>query len=190
MSLCRALVDSIVFQNIIFMVMCIYVRGPTLARLAMVLVLLSIGNTPALRIIRAGTRLTVHRSLPILPMENNTKTIAKRARVEPRTQVHVTMEKLFRIWISSISVRGSDMIVLDIVLKLWIEPITLSIHHATEKFYRVRVVSKSPKFGWNLENFEKSQYFKNVVEGGACSTSYPSGNQVDGSPLVALLVRR
>ena len=33
------------------MVMCICVRGPTLARLAMVLVLLSIGNTPALRVI-------------------------------------------------------------------------------------------------------------------------------------------
>ena len=37
-SLIRALVDEIVFGNNIFMVMCIYVRGPTLARLAMVLV--------------------------------------------------------------------------------------------------------------------------------------------------------
>ena len=40
-------------------------RGSTLARLTIVSVLLSIGNTPALRVIRAGTRLTVHRSLPI-----------------------------------------------------------------------------------------------------------------------------
>ena len=54
-------------------------------------------------------------------MESNTKTIAKRARVEPRTQVHVTMEKLFWIRISSISGLGGDMIVLDNVLKIGIE---------------------------------------------------------------------
>ena len=55
MSLSRALVDDISIQNNFFMVMCIYVRGPTLARLAMVLVLLSIGNTPALRVtLQAG----------------------------------------------------------------------------------------------------------------------------------------
>ena len=51
------------------MVMCTCVRGSTPARLAMVLVLLSIEKinafwVPALRVIRAGTRLTVHRSLP------------------------------------------------------------------------------------------------------------------------------
>ena len=54
-------------------------------------------------------------------MESNTKTIAKRARVDPRTQVHMTMGKLFCImfvwnecWVISI-------IILDNVLKLWIE---------------------------------------------------------------------
>ena len=31
----------------------------------------------------------------VFPMESNTKTIAERARVEPRTQVHMTMKKLF-----------------------------------------------------------------------------------------------
>ena len=51
-------------------------------------------------------------------MESNTKTIAKRARVEPRTQMHMTMKKLFWIRISSISVRGSDIIVLDNKLKI------------------------------------------------------------------------
>ena len=40
----------------------------------------------------AETRLTVYRRLD---MESNTKTVAKRARVEPRTQVHVTTKKLF-----------------------------------------------------------------------------------------------
>ena len=74
-------------------------------------------------------------------MESNTKTIAKRARVEPRTQVHVTMKKLFRIELSSISVRGSDMIVLDNVLKIWIELITLPNDNTMEKFYRVQVFS-------------------------------------------------
>ena len=54
-------------------------------------------------------------------MESNTKTIAKRARVGPRTQIVLTMKMLFSVRISSISVRGSDMIVLDNVLKIWIE---------------------------------------------------------------------
>ena len=54
-------------------------------------------------------------------MESNTKTIAKRARAEPRTQMHMTMEKLFGVRISSTSGLGSDMIVLDNVLKIWIE---------------------------------------------------------------------
>ena len=55
-----------------------------------------------LRVIRAETGLTVYRTIAIIirragvfPMESNTKTIAKRARVEPRTQVHMTMKKLF-----------------------------------------------------------------------------------------------
>ena len=57
----------------------------------------------------AETRLTVYRRLDItrragvFPMESNTKTIGKRAGVEPRTQMHVTMKKLFWIIISSIS---------------------------------------------------------------------------------------
>ena len=75
-------------------------------------------------------------------MESNTKTIAKRARVEPRTQVHMTMKLLFWMRIPSISLRGSDMIVLDNVLKIWIELIKLRNDNAMEKFYRVRVVFK------------------------------------------------
>ena len=51
-------------------------------------------------------------------MESNTKTIAKRTRVEPRTQMHVTMKILFWIRIRSMSFRRSDMIVLDNVLKI------------------------------------------------------------------------
>ena len=51
MSLPRPLVDVIIIHNIIIMVKSTVVRGPSLARLAMVLVLLSIGNTPARRVI-------------------------------------------------------------------------------------------------------------------------------------------
>ena len=55
------------------------------------------------------------------PMESYSKTIAKRVRVEPRTQMHTTMKMLFRINIWSWILLGSDMIVLDIVLKIWME---------------------------------------------------------------------
>ena len=47
----RPLVDDITIANNFFIVMCTCVRGSTLARLAVVLVLLSTGNTPALRVI-------------------------------------------------------------------------------------------------------------------------------------------
>ena len=50
MSLLQTLVDGFLIKNNISIVETTGVRGPTLARLAMVLVLLSIGNTPALRV--------------------------------------------------------------------------------------------------------------------------------------------
>ena len=46
-------------------------------------------------------------------MENNTETVAKRARVEPRTQVHATIKYMFQSMIVSTSGRGSDITVLD-----------------------------------------------------------------------------
>ena len=54
-------------------------------------------------------------------MESNTKTIAKLTRVVPRTQMHMTMEIIFSDNISSKSSLGSAIIVIDIVLKIWIE---------------------------------------------------------------------
>ena len=53
-------------------------------------------------------------------MESNTKTIAKRARVGPRTQVVSTMEIMFWADIPSTSCLGSPIIV-DIILKIRIE---------------------------------------------------------------------
>ena len=54
-----------------------------------------------------------------LPHDCHTKTIAKQARVGPRTQMH--MNKLFWKKISSTRSLESDMIILDNVFKLWIE---------------------------------------------------------------------
>ena len=48
MTLPRILIDGSPIKNNLFMVVCICVRGPTLTRLAKVLVLLSIGKTSAL----------------------------------------------------------------------------------------------------------------------------------------------
>ena len=58
-------------------------------------------------------------------MESNTETVVKPARAGPRTQIVLTIKKLFKIEISSTSGRRSDMIILDNVLKIWIELITL-----------------------------------------------------------------
>ena len=54
-------------------------------------------------------------------MESNTKTIAKRARVEPRTQMHMTMKIMFLMNVPSISRLGSPIIVLDNVLRICME---------------------------------------------------------------------
>ena len=40
-------------------------------------------------------------------MESNTKTVAKRARVKPRTQVHVTMKILIQVVITNEQVLGN-----------------------------------------------------------------------------------
>ena len=76
-------------------------------------------------------------------MESNTKTIAKRARVGPRTPVVSTMKMLCSTRKPSTSVRRSDMIVLDNVLKIWIELIISRNDNGMEKFYRGQVVFES-----------------------------------------------
>ena len=61
----------------------------------------------------------------------------------PRTPVVSTMKDLILREISSTSGQGSDMIVLDNVLKIWIELIKLPNDNAMGKFYRVPVVFKT-----------------------------------------------
>ena len=81
-------------------------------------------------------------------MESNTKTIAKRARVERGL--------------------GSDMIVLDNVLKLWMELIKQRNDNATKKFYRFRVV-------WKVQLFiEISKISKNLEISRISSTGAPA----------------
>ena len=59
---------------------------------------------------------------------------------------------------------GISIIILDNVLRLWIELIKLRNDNATGKFYRFRVVSKSSIFS---RNFEKYGKFVKLFEGGA-----------------------
>ena len=54
-------------------------------------------------------------------MESNTKTIAKQARVGPRTQIVLTMRKLFLMIFASNKCVLISEIVLDTLLKPWIE---------------------------------------------------------------------
>ena len=121
-----------------------------------------------------------------LPPARHTKTVAKRARVEPRTQMHMTMTILFWRMISSTSARLSDMIVLDNVLKIWIELRKQRNDNVMEKFYMFLWFRKVDILARNFENFENFRKKWQFHWGGrSCSTSYPSGNQVEGSPLVA-----
>ena len=59
-----------------------------------------------------------------LPRAGITKTIAKRARVGPHTQIVLTVEKSFSRKITSTSGLRSPIISLVCVLKFWLELIT------------------------------------------------------------------
>ena len=73
----------------------------------------------------------------------------------PRTPIVSTMKGMFSIRISSTSGLGSDMIILDNVLKIRIELIKCQNDNVTEKFYLVQTIFKSLKFNRNFENFKK-----------------------------------
>ena len=81
-------------------------------------------------------------------MESHTKTIAKRARVGPRTPVVPTMKIMFEVDIPSKSWPGSPIIAVDTELKIWIELIKSRNDNAMEKFYRLWTFQK-----WKI--FEK-----------------------------------
>ena len=147
-----------------------------------------------LRVLRAETWLTVYRTIArtrragVFPMESNTKTIAKRARVGPRTQMHVTTKILFwtRIW--SISVRRSDMIILDNVLKIRMELMKLGNDNAGKKFYLMQTFSKVRNLVEISKNSENLENLKFIWGRRSCSTSYSSGNLVGGVISVNILM--
>ena len=119
-------------------------------------------------------------------MESNTKTIAKRARVGPRTPVVSTMKKLFEIVFTPKKCLLIKISILDTLLKFWIELIKQRNDNAGEKFYLVQAFSKVRNLVEVSKILKIIEIFEKFGVIGSCSTSYPSGNQVDGSPLVAI----
>ena len=99
-----------------------------------------------------------------LPHDCHTETVAKRARVGPRTPVVLTLQKLFRMEISCTGARLSDMIVLDDVLKIWIELIKWRNGNAMKKFYRLRTFQK---LIFLVEISKISKIFEKIIEGSA-----------------------
>ena len=77
--------------------------------------------------------------------------------------------------------------ILDHILKLCLELTKLENDNAMEKFYLMQIIFEGSHFGQNLKKFKKFQKLrKYLFLLMSCSTSCPSGNQVDGSPLVAI----
>ena len=100
-------------------------------------------------------------------MESDTETVAKRARVGPRTQMHMTIEKSVWIRSSSTSVLRVSIIVLDNISKIWIELIMLLNDNGIEKFYRLPCFRKIDIFRSLVRIFRKNRTFKKIFAGGA-----------------------
>ena len=118
-----------------------------------------------------------------LPQARHTETIAKRARVRPRTQVLTTMKIKFEVIFWSTSAPLSDMIVLDNVLKIWIELMKLRNYDAMEKFYWGQVfskveisveISKFSKISKNSKSFEGEAPALRVIRAGTRLTVHRS----------------
>ena len=71
----------------------------------------------------------------------------------PRTQIVLTMKRLFRNMFVSDKFSEIAIIVLDIVLKLLMELINSENDNAREKFYRVQWFRTVGIFGRNFEIF-------------------------------------
>ena len=93
-------------------------------------------------------------------MESNTKTIAKLARVEPRTQMRMAMKIMFSITFTNEQVPGNFIIVLDNISKLWMELIKSRNDNAMEKFYRLRTFQK---LRFSVEISKISKFFEKMT---------------------------
>ena len=67
------------------------------------------------------------------------------------------------IMISLTSDLRGAIIVLDNVMKIWIELIKSKNDNATKKFYLMQSIFKSRTFGSNIEHLKKSRIKNNVV---------------------------
>ena len=130
-------------------------------------------------------------------MKSNTKTIGKRKSRRPRTTVLLTMINMFLGVIGSRTVLGSLGFVMYHTSRIRVEVSKLQIDRAISEFHRSRIFhggdilmkilifsTFSKKIKIEKESMKEKEV--NRERGGACSTSYPSGNQVDGLPLVAV----
>ena len=80
-----------------------------------------------------------------LPPARHTKTVAKRGRLSARTQVHLTMEKLFLKMSAAMKVLGNDEFVLEHILK-FIEIVPKNENDfAISEFYPSRTFAKVEK---------------------------------------------
>ena len=88
---------------------------------------------------------------------------------------------------------GNDIIVVDEVLKFIQMVVKYENDFEISEFYRLWIFEKVENFMEFLKIFKKIDFFEVEKEErrdekreGSCSTSYSSGNQVDGLPLVAM----
>ena len=123
-------------------------------------------------------------------MKSNTKAIGKRKSREPRTKMHLTMKNMFSKVIDPLSVLDNSRFHLSYVLRLCTTIIKSWFDRETSEFYLHEVFQKV-EISWKLRLRRKREWKrrKNEKEG-SCSTSYSSGNQVDGLPLVAIGKRK
>ena len=84
---------------------------------------------------------------------------------------------------AAMKVLGNSRIVVKHILK-FIEMVLKSGNDfEISEFYRIQTFSKSRKM---VRFLKISNFLENESGRGSCPSSFPSGNQVDGSPLVAI----
>ena len=75
-------------------------------------------------------------------MKSNIETVAKRKSRRPRTQVHLTMIKMFLNVIASVSVLGNSGFNLSYALRLLITIVRPQNDRAISEFYLLQVFSR------------------------------------------------
>ena len=131
-------------------------------------------------------------------MKSNTKTTGKKKSREPRTQMHLTTQNMFSNVIALWSVLVNLGWSLSYISRLWIAIVKpwnareISEFYLLQVFLKVDILMIFEFFFKKLRKYQDSEgnhkrkEEKKKRREDACSTSCPSGNQVDGLPLVAM----